>query len=563
MELPDTFKTAINNYLTAPDSKQNISRIDSAYWAFIADTLAECVRYKKDLHTAIEGMRDFIDFGICPEMVEEHDKVIYRITTAPVPFTLLKINLFSSFIKTHLSALLQEGSRERIEKEIAIAERERSRLEREMVNQQKSRKQLLFSEFNGSPKLETIAEQMEIVDTLLGSSLELKKNVGRGSFIPADQKREHFARETNLSGMQAKISRFLSSVPALKESAAQINQHSGDIVQILEKIIDINRAITKMRDDIDRIEQEQRSISGLELENRIRIELDYLRDLVRLSARRLRITSCPLLRPDDTYFTLEKLAECLERILEFDPRVFQNERTPHFGKPSVLLVPGNGNALYDWKNNQIIVPLVPYNKNFMASVASGIIEYRFDVDEDKKLLHSYNQLPEHRNIKSLLQLKSKLVKDYTIWMTSEYDGFRILSAPVKKWFEREIAPNRNEIYTPFQYQSFELPSAAFQSLFSVIEPAIENPQRAATEDLWIGSILLYQLGKFDKSFSLLIEVKKRNPDTSFIFYNLGHTAMKAMRKNEAIEAFSDFIRRHAQSWWTSVAHDYLRQLQAM
>jgi hypothetical protein len=140
MELPDTFKTAIDDYLAAPESKQNLSRIDSVYWMFIADALAECVRYKKDLHTVIEGMKDFIDFGICPKMVEEHEKIIYRITTAPVPFTLLKVNVFSSFIESHLSAILQEGSRERIEKEIALAERERSRLEREMVSLQNTRK---------------------------------------------------------------------------------------------------------------------------------------------------------------------------------------------------------------------------------------------------------------------------------------------------------------------------------------------------------------------------------------------------------------------------------------
>jgi hypothetical protein len=37
--------------------------------------------------------------------------------------------------------------------------------------------------------------------------------------------------------------------------------------------------------------------------------------------------------------------------------------------------------------------------------------------------------------------------------------------------------------------------------------------------------------------------------------------MKAMRKQEAIEAFSQFIKLRSQGWWSSVAHDLVRQLQ--
>jgi tetratricopeptide (TPR) repeat protein len=329
----------------------------------------------------------------------------------------------------------------------------------------------------------------------------------------------------------------------------------------IEKIIDQNAGIAKLREEIDRIEREQRAISGLELENRIRMEIDYLKDLVRLSARRLHTSSCPLLRKDDAYFTFDELAKCLDRVLEFDPRVFQNERTVHFGKPSILLIPGNGNALYDWKNNQIVVPLVPYQKNFMASIASGIIEYRFDTDEEKKLLNSFNLLPENKTIKSVVQLKSKLVKEYTLWMTSEYAGFRVLSTFSKKWFEREIAPGRNDIFIPFAFQPFELSSAQFQKLLEKTENEVKDRQNAPLDSLWIGSILEYQRGNYEKAYELVSELVKRDPSRDFAWYNYGHTAMKAMRKKEAIEAFNQFIKMRTQSWWTSVAYDLVRQLQ--
>ena len=561
MNLSDTLKKAIEEFRAASEKDQNTSRIDSAYWAFIADSFAECVRYKKDLHTVITDMKDLIDFGICPEMLENGEVIKATISPSVAPSEHLKVTVLSTFIEERLNTILQESSRERIEKEIAIAERERSRQEKEMLTLQETRKELLFSAFNASPKTGSIAEQMEKVDELQFSSLTMKKSVVKGAFVAVEQKREHFTREKTIAEMQGKIDRFLSSDPNQKANVEQIRQQCADINAAIEKVIDQNAAITKLHEEIDRIEREQRAISGLELENRIRLEIDYLKDLVRLSARRLHTASCPLLRKDDTYFTFDELAKCLDRVLEFDPRVFQNERTVHFGKPSILLIPGNGNALYDWKNNQIMVPLVPYQKNFMASIASGIIEYRFDTDEEKKLLNSFNILPENKTIKSVVQLKSKLIKEYTIWMTSEYTGFRVLSTLSKKWFEREIAPGRNDIYTPFAFQPFELPSAQFQKLLEKTEGEVKDRQNAPIESLWSGSILEYQRGNFEKAYELLNELVKRDPAREFAWYNYGHTAMKAMRKKEAIEAFNQFIKMRSQSWWTSVAYDQVRQLQ--
>ncbi|MBN1129172.1 MAG: tetratricopeptide repeat protein [Chitinispirillaceae bacterium] len=562
MEPSDALKKAINDYRSTPESdQQNTSRIDSAYWAFISDSFAECVRYKQDLHAVIAGMKDLIDFGLCPEMLENCEEVKDRILPKESPDGVLKINLLSSFIEEHLSTILQESSRERIEKEIDLAEMEKSRFEREIAGLRENRRQLLQSAFGCSSKSISIAAQMEAIDELQRSSLEMKKNVGRGTFMSVEKKREHFVREKSILDKQSKIDRFIVSDPDQKEAAEQIKQQTREILQTVQKVIDLDLSIAGMREDIERIEREQRSISGLELENRIRLEIDYLKDLVRLSARRIHASSCPLLRKDDTFFTFDELGRCLERVMEFDPRVFQNERTVHFGKPNILLIPGNGNALYDWKHNQIVVPLVPYQKNFIASIASGIIEYRFDTDEDKKLLHSFNQLPENKTIKSVVQLKTKLIKEYTLWMTSEYTGFRVLSTLSKKWFEREIAPDRTAIFTPFRYQTFELPAAEFQRPLKKVEGELQDRRNAPLETLWTASILQYQQGKIDKAYEFCSELIRRDPDRVFAWYNLGVIAAKVMRKSEAIEAFNQFIKRRSQSWWTAVAYDQVRQLQ--
>ena len=243
MNLSDTLKQAIEEHLAAPEKEQNTSRIDSAYWAFIADSFAECVRYKKDLHAVITDMKDLIDFGLCPEMLKNGEVVKAAIKPSITPSEYIRITVLSSFIEDRLNTILQETSRERIEKEIAIAERERSRQEKELLSLQDARKELLFSVFNASPKTGTIVEHLGTVDELQFSSLTMKKTVVKGSYVTPDKKRDHFTREKSIADLQGKIDRFLSSDPNQKANADQIRQQSADIMIAIEKIIDQNAGI--------------------------------------------------------------------------------------------------------------------------------------------------------------------------------------------------------------------------------------------------------------------------------------------------------------------------------
>jgi len=257
------------------------------------------------------------------------------------------------------------------------------------------------------------------------------------------------------------------------------------------------------------------------------------------------------------------LNECLDRIIEFDPLLFKNDRVAIFGKPGVLIVPGNGNSLYDWKNNRLLVPLVPPGGNFMASIATGMIEYRLDVDEDKRMLNSYNQIPAHKKIRSMFQLRNNLMKDYVIWMTSEYKGYRILEKEKKDWFEHEIAPPKMDIFTPFEYQQFNITSSEFKKLMDSLDIKLSGDlSKCKNDELWSGSIVFYQQGKFQRAMEMLNALIQKDPENLMAYYNCGHIAMKCMNKSQAINSFTEYCNRNPQSWWTRVAREHLRRLQA-
>jgi len=335
------------------------------------------------------------------------------------------------------------------------------------------------------------------------------------------------------------------------------------IMELLEKSVVSDDQINEKQRELLAIADQNQKLSPLEVEGRVRTEIEYIRDLVKLVARRLHLESCSLLKPDDPFFTLDTIHECFDRIFEFDPMLFNNERVSYIGKPSVLLVPGNGNALYDWKNNQIVIPLVPPGGNFMGSIATGIVEYRIDVDEEKKMMHSYQKTPENKTVKSIVTLRANLTKDYMRWMTSEYAGFKVLSKDSRLWFEHEIGPRKSEIFCPQELQPFAMNQKRFSEAFEAVKKRIkENGDAYATrpDDLWAGSVMACQLGKYEDALKYLDELTDKNPDHKFAWYNLGMICMKNMRGQDSQKAFKQFMLKGSRSWWTAVAAEHLRHL---
>jgi tetratricopeptide (TPR) repeat protein len=180
------------------------------------------------------------------------------------------------------------------------------------------------------------------------------------------------------------------------------------------------------------------------------------------------------------------------------------------------------------------------------------------------LITSFNQLPDNKTIRSIIQIKAKLVKEYIIWMTSEYNGYRILSKDSKKWFEQEIGPSRNDIFTPLEFQSYTMTSMEFNKLFddvtARIKEAEENETEATPEDLWAGALLFYQMGKPERALPLFEKYAKAKPDDIKGQYNLGFAAMKQMNRPLAREAFGTYSKMDTQSWWSKLVRDHLRNL---
>ncbi|MDG5813531.1 hypothetical protein QA601_00425 [Chitinispirillales bacterium ANBcel5] len=541
-------------------NKTLLTNLSSAYWSYLADTCGSLLRDKKDLDQFLSDESDLINFGLCSELIEA-EKVSDEISDG-LNGNRIPVYDISSWLKELVSKIKDGDKKEQLERDLHLGEIRKKKLEAELKDIQSQRCAILEQHLKkNSREWKRQIEALENTDKLLGVSIKSKKAIARGKFLSVESKREHCVREKQLSSELEKRDSLFGSMPD-QETVFTLKKQAKSIEEIFITIADLEYAIEKMSAELIDLEKKSDQMSPLEMENRVKREIEYLRDMAKLSAKRLHLDTVALLKSGDKYLTGKMLGEYVNRILEFDPHIFHNDRVNIFGKPSILVVPGCGNSLYDWKNNRIIIPLTAPSGNFMASVACAIIEYRLDVDEDKKLLTSYNQIPELKGIRSVFQLRNRLIKDYIGWMTSEYKGYRILSKDVKAWFEHEIAPPGNDIYTPPELQRYAVSGEAYKKLLEEMEEKAKDVEQCSAEELWKGSILFYQQGKYDKALDLINVLVKREPENHLALYNRGHIAVKQMNKTVAIESFNEYSRMNPQSWWARMARDHVRRLQA-
>lgn len=545
------------------ESSGQVESSNGPFWEMIIDSIIEIIRAEKDLDAFLKEEQILINFGITPELCPDPQSMVQSITGYPAEKMPIQIRTLTDMISNLVCKILKGDKEELLNKKITLSQIGMRKAEQEIISLQQQRKSLLQSLLEKVPSAQQHLKFLNVldeIDTMHLESLRFKRTISNGAFLTVEQKRVHVDREKRLQKENQWYNSLLSLIKD-RDCITDIKKATDQIAQLCNTQLDYEFSIEKANEELEKIKKQHQEISPLEIINKVQKELERIRDLVRLAARRLHCDSVPLLNSSSKFFTFEQISECFGRILEFDPKIFQNDRVTIFGTPHVLLVPGSGNALYDWENNCLIVPLTVPGGNSMASIANGVIEYRLDVDESRILLTSYNQLPDNKGIRSSTVLKTQLIKDYITWMTSEYKGFRVLKKDAKQWFEHEIAPVKNEIYTPPSYQIFSLSKEEYHEMLADAEEKLKNGlESCSDQDLWVSSILYYQKGEMQKALEMLQMIVSRKKPFPMVFYNIGQIASKLNLRQVAREGFTEYIKSNPQSWWAKNSQERLSKI---
>jgi tetratricopeptide (TPR) repeat protein len=567
MRFEEKFANALSLLREDSQSKQAIGEVCSSFWTWIAESVGEIILANGDTDAFIKENADLIDFGLEPSLVDIA-AVRASIVDSDMEGCRVQVRTITQWLREVLMKAMAGDKVEELQHKLKVQQLQCSKIMKEVQQMQADRRSMIENMYYRPTDPAKQLTELENADTMLLESLKKKKQISKGTFLTVEEKRLHVKNQVDLQKKLDYAANFINTLPN-KDGSAEVKRMTKVIQEeLFAKLVDSEFAEKKISDELQSLQKKLAEMSLSAVENKITEDLEYIRDITRLSAKRLSLDPFPLVRRDEKVFSFSLLKKSLNQITEFDPHIFHNDRVPLFGRPYVLLVPSTGNAIYDWKNNCIVLPMIAPGANFMGSLASGIIEYRLDVDEDKKLLTSYNELPDLKAIRSVIELKKRLTKEYIIWMTSEANGYRILSKESKNWFEHEIGPSKNDIFTPLEYQSYSMSLKEYNALFEETTARIKEAEESEADpkpepnpdDLWVASILYQQQGKPERALPLLEAYTKARPDHLMAWYNLGYIAMKQMNRTLARDAFNVFCKMDTQSWWAKVVRDHLRNL---
>ena len=170
-----------------------------------------------------------------------------------------------------------------------------------------------------------------------------------------------------------------------------------------------------------------------------KMKQSYLRELLvkkreylTVPGKNARADTSLLCPPDAMPIDCPKNYAILENIARMDIAMFNVPRVRMYGIPRAIFVPGQGLGTYDWQDNSLLLPVFPIGGED-KSVSYALAAYRWDSDEDRKVKNPYEQLKENRK-KAMLALAASFYKDYSLWMTKEKQGYRILPSETHKVF---------------------------------------------------------------------------------------------------------------------------------
>jgi len=127
---------------------------------------------------------------------------------------------------------------------------------------------------------------------------------------------------------------------------------------------------------------------------------------------------------------------------EADNNVFNNKKVKSKGYPSILLVPGSGNGVYNAESDTLVFPMLPL-KDFNETVVNAMVLYRWENDENGELRNSFHNRKKYKKA-SFASLQQSLIKEYLVYILYPQVRKRVMDKEIYDWFMVEIAPKKDK-----------------------------------------------------------------------------------------------------------------------
>ncbi|MEW6041867.1 MAG: hypothetical protein AB1633_10125, partial [Elusimicrobiota bacterium] len=512
-KLSPKLESAVKSFIDNPSDSRVKQQLNTCFWDMIFSIVHGELEKGHEEVLEFDNSRYLFDYGfVASELLENGEKDFKEIFESEKPVADENIICFSQWVALQYKRIINFNKREQYKQDILIMQQEASR-KRKDIEKLCNERETFFSETiqNLLNEKHTFSlqvfnqymsrfEKIKILDSLYWEISVIQNSIREGKFLDVNKKREFVSKKKEYDRNFSAFDNFITEL----RNQADI-QHMRELCEsvniLIDEIIASESKEQKLKKELESLNNEWLTLSPMEIKSRVDEMLDYFKGLMILSSKRVRATPFSVLTGKFRPTMKWQIKELLNRIEEYDPKVFRNERVSYMGPPKIVVIPGYGNGIYDWKNNAMLIPSIPYSK-LEDSLYMAIVEYKLDMDEDKLLLTSYNKIEDYKGIRSFFALKERFAKDYAIYMAFETRGYKVLEKSVRDWFLHEIAPSRNEIKLPMKYDFSVSTREVFDKMKLELKQR-EKDKTASDEDYYGLAMIFSQEDDLDTGIEYL------------------------------------------------------------
>ncbi|MFA6449604.1 MAG: cyclic nucleotide-binding domain-containing protein [bacterium] len=445
-----TILAIIEAFRKNPEDRENLNKLNALYWDLIIATVVKKLPTVKDNMLQFEDKDlQVVDFGLLDkQFLPDNTNVLDQIQEDKNfnPGEDFQIEFI------YLSDLLQGVYKEAFgyNKMLKLEEERKQVYSTVQACQErvaalvKGRADMIAS-FPGG---QNAAQFVQKYDNLVRGMAILERKMKAGRSISNEERAKIVQAKNVKTQINTQIAGFLTALKGRvsDDQLAQFRTLGDELEKKVLEDLQLQELASKKDEIVKAHSDWMKSITMKTRETTYKNEMIRLKKYVQMTAKKAQIDPTAVLVNIRDIATKTRVKAAMDLFLKenVDPEIFEPKQTriKQLGMPKLMLLPGSGNAVYDWEKHLFMVPLTP-PKSLEESIANALIEFHWDMDEDKSLRESYGQLKIYSKL-SITKLKQQLCKDYIIWATQESKGWKKLDKEVRPWFQVKIAKQKLE-----------------------------------------------------------------------------------------------------------------------
>jgi hypothetical protein len=429
----NNIKSAIASFNANPSNIAHIRYLNSQYWDMVYFIVKKKVMSTGGLSFS-ESEKLAIDFGyISDELLGENKDITPRSLgdsvsvkngrRGPVPCFSI-----SKWLQEQLQDFLGINKLKEYEKkyEALVKLVDNLREEKRVVIESKKKLDEEFKNNTPAGISAAAAEKITAFNAIIDEALEkygsLRSRIQNELLLKKNERVEFVTMENQIGKTRDERKKFYKSLPVSKSDyLANLGFLEDMIIQKEHEIFDNVTLIGKSRQKIEEFIYSKKEILDEEKDDFLKEKILAIKNIIEIISRTNKTDPVIFLTENPQENIPDELFDVTEKVMEFDPGLFENKKVKLYGRPVMILAPGKGRGDYDYHMNVLIIPHFPV-KDYIDSMLNALALYRWECDDENKMKNSFSNLKSNKYYTSSSTLMQSFIKNYCVYMSKNIDG---------------------------------------------------------------------------------------------------------------------------------------------